>query len=46
MLQSMFNKSKRALDPQKVLDPLVFLPLELAEMVCQCLAMRDRVYVS
>ncbi|TVY75748.1 F-box/TPR repeat protein pof3 [Lachnellula suecica] len=43
LLQSMFNKAKRALDPQKVLDPLVFLPLELAEMVCQHLAMRDRV---
>jgi hypothetical protein len=42
----MFNKAKRALDPQKVLDPLVFLPIELAEMVCQYLPMRDKVYVS
>jgi hypothetical protein len=41
----MFNKAKRALDPEKVLDPLVFLPIELAEIVCQYLPMRDRVYV-
>ncbi|TVY36460.1 F-box/TPR repeat protein [Lachnellula subtilissima] len=43
MLQRMYNKTKRALAPKKVLDPLVFLPLELAEMVCQHLTMRDRV---
>ncbi|TVY17100.1 F-box/TPR repeat protein pof3 [Lachnellula arida] len=43
MLQKMYNKAKRALAPKKVLDPLVFLPLELAEMVCQYLTMRDRV---
>jgi len=42
----MFNKAKRALEPEKVLDPLVFLPIELAEMVCQYLTMRDRVYVA
>ncbi|TVY57708.1 F-box/TPR repeat protein pof3 [Lachnellula cervina] len=43
MLQKMYNKAKRALAPKKVLDPLVFLPLELAEMVCRYLTMRDRV---
>lgn len=42
-LQSMFNKLRRAQDPGKSLDPLEFLPLELAEMVMQHLEMRDRV---
>lgn len=41
----MFNKAKRALEPQKVLDPLVFLPLELAQMICEHLTTRDRVCV-
>lgn len=43
MLQSMFNKLRQALDPGKCLDPLAFLPLELAQMVVQNLEMRDLV---
>ncbi|KAG9234324.1 hypothetical protein BJ875DRAFT_17711 [Amylocarpus encephaloides] len=43
MIQSMFNKMKRAQDPEKSLDPLRFLPLELAVMIVHNLAMRDRV---
>lgn len=42
----MFNKLRRAQDPGKSLDPLQYLPLELAELVVQNLEMRDRVYVS
>lgn len=41
----MFNRLRRAQDPGKSLDPLAFLPIELAEMVMQNLGMRDRVYV-
>lgn len=40
----MFNKLQRKLAPSKNLDPLVMLPTELAEIVCQNLDMRDRVY--
>ncbi|KAH8687214.1 hypothetical protein BGZ60DRAFT_521877 [Tricladium varicosporioides] len=43
LLQSIYNKMRLALDPGKTLDPLEFLPLELAQMVCQHLAMRDKV---
>ncbi|CAG8951570.1 hypothetical protein HYFRA_00007486 [Hymenoscyphus fraxineus] len=43
LLQSMFNALKRARDPEKNLDPLQFLPLELAQLVCHHLSMRDRV---
>jgi F-box/TPR repeat protein Pof3 len=39
----MFNKLRQAQDPGKSLDPLAFLPLELAQMVMQNLGMRDRV---
>ncbi|KAF4633666.1 hypothetical protein G7Y89_g4458 [Cudoniella acicularis] len=43
LLQSIFNKMRLAQDPGKSLDPLEYLPLELAEMICQNLTMRDRV---
>jgi F-box/TPR repeat protein Pof3 len=39
----MFNKLRQAQDPGKSRDPLQYLPLELAEMVCQHLSMRDKV---
>lgn len=38
----MFNKLRQAQDPGKTYDPLELLPLELAEMVCLNLSMRDR----
>jgi F-box/TPR repeat protein Pof3 len=41
----MSNKLRRAQDPGMSLDPLQYLPLELAELVVQSLEMRDRVYV-
>ena len=40
----MFNKLRQTQNKDKCLDPLKFLPIELAEMVCEYLAMRDRVY--
>lgn len=43
LLQSMFNKLHRAQDSGKTLDPLQYLPLELAELVVRNLEMRDRV---
>ena len=46
ILQSMFNKLRQSFDPGKCLDPLAFLPFELAEMVMHHLEMRDRVYVQ
>jgi F-box/TPR repeat protein Pof3 len=42
-LQSLYNKLRQAQDPGKSLDPLQFLPLELAQMVIENLGMRDRV---
>ncbi|EHL03453.1 hypothetical protein M7I_0394 [Glarea lozoyensis 74030] len=39
----MFNKVRRALNPSKSLDPLQYLPLEIAEMICHNLAVRERV---
>lgn len=39
----MFNKLLRAQNPTKSLDPLEYLPIELATMVAQNLNMRDRV---
>lgn len=44
-LQSMHNKLRQTQDPGKSLDPLTFLPLELAQMIIENLEMRDRVYV-
>ena len=44
-LQSMHKKLRQAQDPGKSLDPLTFLPLELAQMIIENLEMRDRVYV-
>ncbi|TGO59461.1 hypothetical protein BCON_0044g00190 [Botryotinia convoluta] len=41
-LQSMFNKLKRSLAPRKTLDPLSYLPFELAEMIAQQLSIRER----
>lgn len=40
----MYNKLHLAQNPGKILDPLQFLPLEVALMVCQYLNTRDRVY--
>ena len=44
-LQSMYTKLRQAQNPGKSLDPLEFLPLELAQMVIENLGMRDRVQV-
>ena len=41
----MVNKLRRGQDAGKSLDPLQYLPLELAQLVCQNLGVRDRVYV-
>lgn len=38
----MFNKLLRALNPTKSLDPLEYLPNELALLVIQNLRIRDR----
>lgn len=42
-LQSMYNKLLRAQNPTKSLDPLEYLPIELAQLVIHHLGMRDRV---
>ncbi|KAG0652565.1 hypothetical protein D0Z07_0160 [Hyphodiscus hymeniophilus] len=42
-LQSFYNKLRQAQNPGKSLDPLEFLPLELAQMVVENLELRDRV---
>ncbi|TAQ84769.1 hypothetical protein B7494_g6925 [Chlorociboria aeruginascens] len=42
-LEAMFRKLQEKQAPRKSLDPLEYLPLELAEMVCQNLEIRDRV---
>jgi hypothetical protein len=39
----MFNKLQRKQTPAKNFDPMVMLPPELAQMVCENLDMRDRV---
>ena len=44
-LQSLYTKFRQAQNPGQSLDPLEFLPLELAEMVIENMEMRDRVYV-
>jgi len=44
-LQSVYNHLRHAQDPGKSRDPLEYLPLELAEMICLNLSMRDRTYV-
>ncbi|KAF5875213.1 putative f-box domain protein [Botrytis fragariae] len=41
-LQSMFNKLQKSLAPSKILDPLSYLPFELAEMIAQQLSIRER----
>ncbi|KAF7887604.1 hypothetical protein EAF00_009898 [Botryotinia globosa] len=41
-LQSMFDKLQRSLAPRKTLDPLLYLPVELVEMIAQQLSMRER----
>lgn len=45
-LQSMFNKLQKSLAPSKTLDPLSYLPIELAEMIAQQLSIRERMYVG
>ncbi|KAM3074201.1 hypothetical protein ACMFMG_002978 [Clarireedia jacksonii] len=42
-LQAMFSKLQKSQEPRKCLDPLTYLPLELAQMVTERLDMRDRV---
>jgi F-box/TPR repeat protein Pof3 len=41
-LQLVYNQFRQAQTPEKSHDPLEYLPLELAEMVCLNLSMRDR----
>ncbi|KAF7947238.1 uncharacterized protein EAE97_004487 [Botrytis byssoidea] len=41
-LQSMFNKLQKSLAPSKTLDPLSYLPVELAEMIARQLSIRER----
>ncbi|KAF7952974.1 hypothetical protein EAE96_006196 [Botrytis aclada] len=41
-LQSMFNKLQKSLAPSKTLDPLSYLPFELAEMIVQQLSIGER----
>ena len=43
MLQKMYRKLRESLGIGKIYDPLEFLPLELAQMICNHLSMRDRV---
>ena len=43
-LQCLYTKFYQAQNPGRSLDPLEFLPLELAQMVIENLCMRDRVY--
>lgn len=42
----MFNKLQKSLAPSKTLDPLSYLPFELAEMIAQQLSIRDRMYAK
>lgn len=42
-LQAMFNKLQTSQAPSKSLDPLAYLPFELAEMIAQQLTIRERV---
>ncbi|PQE21115.1 f-box domain protein [Rutstroemia sp. NJR-2017a WRK4] len=42
-LQAMFSKLQNLQEPRKCLDPLTYLPLELAQMITEELSMRDRV---
>ncbi|KAF7874067.1 hypothetical protein EAF04_002739 [Stromatinia cepivora] len=41
-LQAMFNKLQKSQAPSKTLDPLSYLPFELAEMIAQQLSIRGR----
>lgn len=41
-LQTVYNQLRYAQNPGKSRDPLEYLPLELAEMICLNLSMRDR----
>ncbi|KAI0999099.1 hypothetical protein K3495_g9094 [Podosphaera aphanis] len=43
ILQSMLNKLQAELGTGKTRDPLQYLPIELAQMICEELGMRDRV---
>lgn len=45
-LQLVYNQFRQAQAPTKSRDPLEYLPLELAEMVCLNLSMRDRMYAQ
>ncbi|KAA8565275.1 hypothetical protein EYC84_011000 [Monilinia fructicola] len=41
-LQSMFNKLQKSQAPRKTLDPLSYLPFELAEMIVKELSIQER----
>ncbi|KAI9644137.1 hypothetical protein NHQ30_007490 [Ciborinia camelliae] len=41
-LQSMFNKLQKSQAPRKTLDPLSYLPFELAEMIAKQLSIQER----
>ncbi|KAJ8062448.1 hypothetical protein OCU04_008986 [Sclerotinia nivalis] len=41
-LQAMFNKLQKSQAPSKTLDPLSYLPFELAEMIAHQLSIRER----
>ncbi|CAD6442566.1 fd57b06a-c007-4f58-984c-0eddc6bd36af [Sclerotinia trifoliorum] len=41
-LQAMFNKLQKSQAPSKTLDPLAYLPFELAEMIAEGLTIRER----
>ncbi|RFU30072.1 hypothetical protein B7463_g6247, partial [Scytalidium lignicola] len=43
ILQSMYNKLLQSEKPQKNFDPLVMLPVELAEMIAQNLDLKSRI---
>jgi hypothetical protein len=43
LLQGMYSKLHQKQLPTKTFDPLVMLPSELAQMVCEYLEMRDLV---
>lgn len=42
-MQEVYNKLRRAMKPTQSLDPLGYLPTEIAVMVCRHLSVRDRV---
>lgn len=39
----MYNKLRQALEPEKTRDPLVYLPLEMAQSIVEHLEFREKV---